>query len=82
MVKNDDEYIYKMEDKGSCIVRMKKEDYEKNVESHLDKPEMYENVELLSGRGVRLACVLRRIPLPLGLTRLVSCQGVFRSIRS
>ena len=45
LVKNDSDHIYKMEDKGSCIVRMRKEDYEKNVESHLDNPQMYEKLD-------------------------------------
>ena len=35
-VKKDNDHTYKMEDKGSCIVRLKKTDYENNVKTELD----------------------------------------------
>lgn len=38
-------HVYKKEDKGSCIVRMNKDDYENNVEKHLDNVIFYEKVD-------------------------------------
>ena len=43
-VKNDGEHIYRMEDKGSCIVRIKAEDYEKNAKNNLAKGNQYEKL--------------------------------------
>ena len=43
-VKNDTEHIYRMEDKGSCIVRMHKKDYESNAKSNLANANQYEKL--------------------------------------
>ena len=40
--------------------------------------EVDQDVELLAGRGVGLAGVLGRVPLPLGLASLVRRQRVLR----
>lgn len=43
-VKKDKDHIYKMEDKGSCIVRLEKVDYENNVKTNLSKGNQYEQL--------------------------------------
>ena len=42
LVKKDNYHIYRMEDKRSCIVRLKKADYENNAKSNLAKGNQYE----------------------------------------
>ena len=37
--------VYKKEDKGSCIVRIKRDIYEKNVEKHFENATLYERVD-------------------------------------
>ena len=37
-------HVYKLEDKGSCITRIKKEDYENNVKEHLNNSGMYKKL--------------------------------------
>ena len=44
MVKSDHEHIFRLEDKGSCIVRLRKEDYANNAEINLHKGMMYEEL--------------------------------------
>ena len=39
-------HVYKKEDKGSCIVRMDRNDYEKNVEQTLDNKDMFEVIDV------------------------------------
>ena len=38
-------HVYKKEDKGSCIVRIKKDDYENNVEEHLGNNFLYDVID-------------------------------------
>ena len=38
-------HVYKKEDKGSCIVRLKRHHYESNVEKHLENRTLYEVVD-------------------------------------
>ena len=45
MVNNDSDNIYRLEDKGSCIVRLSKKDYENNVVKNLNKADMFEEVD-------------------------------------
>ena len=45
IVKNDHEHIYRLEDKGSCIVRLRKEDYANNANINLHKGMMYEELD-------------------------------------
>ena len=35
-------HVYKLEDKGSCLTGIKKEDYENNVQNNLNNADMYE----------------------------------------
>ena len=43
LIKRDSiDHVYKREDKGSCIVRMNKADYERNVENNLNNQSQYE----------------------------------------
>ena len=44
LVKNDDDHIYRLEDKGSSIVRMKTEHYEKNAKDNLERGNQYEKL--------------------------------------
>jgi hypothetical protein len=45
IIEDSKTHVYKMEDKGSCIVRIKKADYERNVEQTLSDTNMYEKVK-------------------------------------
>ena len=46
MVNEDHDHVYKIEDKGSSIVRIKKEWYEKNVKNNLENESMYEKLDV------------------------------------
>ena len=46
LIKKDSiNHVYKREDKGSCIVRMDKADYEQNVEKNLNNQSQYEQIQ-------------------------------------
>ena len=45
MVEQDKEHIYRLEDKGSCIVRIKSKDYQNNANVNLNKGDMYEKID-------------------------------------
>ena len=44
--KDMNDHVYKMEDKGSCITRIKTEDYENNVQKNLDNAQMFEKINI------------------------------------
>ena len=46
IVKDDKNYIYRLEDKGGSIVRMTNEYCEHNVDKNISKPDMFEEVKM------------------------------------